>query len=277
MLPTATIVFREVLEIALILGVILAATRGFSGQKKIVFSGLGLGFLGSVIIAFFTENISAAMDGMGQEIFNACVMFVAVGFLGWTVVWMKRHARHISQHLRHVSSQVVEGEKAPMVLITIIALASWREGTEIVLFTYGLLAAGQTTLSSILAGGLIGLVSGTVVGTLLYYGLLKAARKHLFTVTSWMLIFLTAGMAAQGAGYLIAADILPTLTPQVWDTSHLLPTSSMLGETLAVLVGYSDRPSGMELTVYLMALSIIGLGYYVAGRTSHPQKPMANA
>jgi len=276
MLATATIVFREVLEIALVLGIILAATRGFSGQKKIALSGLGLGLAGSVIIAFFTESISAAMDGMGQEIFNACVMFVAVGFLGWTVVWMKRHARHLSQHLRKVSAQVVEGERAPYVLVIIIALATWREGTEVVLFTYGLMAAGQATLSSVVTGGLLGLVCGSIIGAMLYYGLLKAARKHMFSVTSWMLIFLTAGMAAQGAGYLIAADIIPAINPQLWDTSQWLSTQSFIGETLSVLIGYSDRPTGMEVLVYLCVLSLIGALYYLAGKTPPRYQQPAN-
>lgn len=272
MFATATIVFREILEIALVLGIVMAATRELPGRGRIVLTGLGIGMLCSVLVACFTEAISNAVDGVGQEVFNACVMFTAVGFLGWTVVWMKRHARDISHHLRRVSHDVVEGNRAPYVLVSIIALATLREGTEVVLFTYSLLAAGQATISAILLGSGIGLAGGVVIGFMLYYGLLRAARKHVFSVTSWMLILLTAGMAAQGANYLVAADILPALSQQVWDTSGWISGSSLMGKILSVLIGYSARPNGMELVFYASVMALISICYHFAGRaTTKPQ------
>ena len=261
MLPTATIVFREFLEVALVIGIVMAATRGMSGRINLALAGLGLGILGSVIIAFFTDQISQAIDGMGQEIFNATIMFIAVGFLSWTVIWMKRHGRELAQNLRAVGEDVMSGRKSSYVLIGVIALATFREGAEIVLFTYGMTASGAFTLSQIVAGGMIGAVGGTAVGLMLYFGLLKSAQRHLFTITSWMLIVLTAGMAAQGANFLIAADILPTLHPQVWDTSSIIPGHGIIGETLGVLIGYTPRPTGMELTFYAAVLLFVGGAY----------------
>lgn len=267
MLPTATIVFREFLEVALVIGVVMAATRGMPGRINLALAGLGLGILGSVIIAFFTDHISQAIDGMGQEVFNATIMFVAVGFLSWTVVWMKRHGRELAQNLRAVGEDVMNGRKSSYVLIGVIALATFREGAEIVLFTYGMTASGAFTLSQIVTGGMMGAVGGTAVGLMLYFGLLKSAQRHLFTITSWMLIILTAGMAAQGANFLIAADILPALHPQVWDTSSFIPSSGIIGETLSVLIGYTPRPTGMELTFYAAVLLIVGGAYKAMGMT----------
>ena len=100
MFPTAAIVFREVIEIALVIGIVLAATRGLSGRAYLVLSGLGLGVLGSAVIALFTGQIAQAMNGVGKEIFNALIMFLAVGFLSWTVIWMKTHGRILAQTLK---------------------------------------------------------------------------------------------------------------------------------------------------------------------------------
>jgi len=276
MIPTATIVFREFLEIALILGVILAATRGMPGRYKFIGLGLGLGVVGSVILAFFTDAISEAVDGVGQEVFNAIIMFVAVGFLSWTVIWMKRHARDMSENLKKVGAEVVSGSKSGYVITMIIAVATLREGAEIALFTYGLTASGKFTLMSIITGGILGAIAGTAVGIMLYLGLLKAAKKYLFSVTSWLLIFLTAGMAAQGAKFLIAADVLPALAYKVWDTSAIISGSSMVGEVLGVLVGYTPNPSGMELIFYAGVLLIVG-GMYRSVKKPQPQPQVAPA
>jgi high-affinity iron transporter len=265
MFPTATIVFREIIEVALVVGIVMAATAGLPGRFKLVLGGLGLGVLGSVVIAFFTDSISQAIDGVGQEIFNACVMFVAVGFLSWTVIWMKTHGRQLAQNIKAVGADVMRGDRSVYVLVGVIALATFREGAEIVLFTYGMLASGAFPISEIVLGGVIGGLGGAVIGLMLYMGLLRAAQKHLFTVTSWMLIVLTAGMAAQGANFLIAAGVLPPLHPQIWDTSAILSGGSFLGETLKVLVGYTPRPTGMELVFYGAVLLSVGVVYKVVG------------
>ena len=180
---------------------------------------------------------------------------------------MKTHGRELAKHLGEVGSDVIKGKKSKYVLVGVIALATFREGAEISLFTYGMAASGAFTVSEILMGGILGLIGGTIIGFMLYFGLLKTVKRHLFTVTSWMLIVLTAGMAAQGANFLIAAGVLPELYPQVWDTSAFLSGHSFAGETLSVLIGYTPRPTGMELVFYCGVLFTIGIAYKLIGRT----------
>lgn len=266
MFPTATIVFREIIEIALVIGIVMAATQGLPKRMQLIGAGLGVGILGAIGIAFFTDTISQAIDGIGQEIFNACVMFAAAGLLSWTVIWMKTHGRNMAQNLKEVGNDVLSGNKSAYILIGVVALATFREGAEIALFTYGMTASGAFTISKIAIGGMIGALGGTIVGAMLYLGLLKTAQRHLFTVTSWMLIILTAGMAAQGASFLIATGILPELHPQVWDSSNILSGSSFIGETLKVLVGYTPKPTGMELTFYASVILIVGTTYKMIAR-----------
>jgi high-affinity iron transporter len=270
MLPTATIVFREILEIALVLGIIMAATRGMNGRALIAIAGLVIGFIGAGIIALFTDTIAQAVDGVGQEIFNACVLLIAVAFLSWTVIWMKKHGRQLSQNLNAIGNDVKAGRKSFLVLIGVIAFATFREGSEIVLFSYGMLASGSFGVGEFAAGCLIGTLGGTLIGFMLYFGLLRAFKRHLFTVTSWMLIFLTAGMAAKAASFLIAAGMIPELYPQVWDTSNILSTQNFAGETLNILIGYTARPTGMELVFYAVTLLGLSFGYWMIGRQSKP-------
>ena len=275
MLPTATIVFREILEVALVISIVMAATQGVPGRIKMVIAGLGIGVFSSAVLAFFTDTVSQAIDGMGQEIFNATIMFLAVGFLSWTVIWMKTHGRDLARHIKAVGEDVKSGNKSAYVIIGVVALATCREGAEIVLFTYGMLASNAYTILQIVAGGLIGLVGGAIIGAMLYLGLLKAVQKHLFTVTSWLLIVLTAGMAAQGANFLIAADVLPPLYPELWDTSAILSGNSFIGETLKVLVGYTPRPTGMEFLFYISVLLTVGTTYLLIsspGKTNEEEK-----
>ncbi len=266
MLPTATIVFREVLEIALVLTIVMAATQGMPKRFRLVLAGLGIGVAGAAVIAIFTDSISQAIDGVGQEIFNATIMFVAVGFLSWTVIWMKTHGQQLATNLKQVGKDVVAGKKPLYMIVFVVAIATLREGAEIVLFTYGMMASGAFSFPDIILGGILGLMGGSAVGLMLYFGLLKAAQRHLFTITSWMLIVLTAGMAAQGANFLIAAGILPEIYPQVWDTSNIISGHSFVGETLSVLIGYTPRPTGMELVFYASALIGVGLLYKYSNR-----------
>ncbi|NCT41350.1 MAG: iron permease [Alphaproteobacteria bacterium] len=270
MFPTATIVFREIIEVALVIGIVMAATRGLPGRVHLVLAGLGLGVLGSAIIAFFTQSISSAIEGMGQEIFNAVIMFIAVIFISWTVIWMKTHGRELAQNIKAVGADVISGQKSAYVLVGVVALSTLREGAEIALFTYGMSASGAYSLTQVALGGLIGMIGGVCVGAMLYLGLLKASQRHIFTVTSWMLIILAAGMAAQGANFLIAADILPSLTRQVWDTSAIISGHGFFGGTLKVLVGYTPKPSGMELVFCLAVLLVVGLSYKCVGRSQKP-------
>jgi high-affinity iron transporter len=85
------IVFREVIEAGLIIGIVLAATRGVSGRGHWVLTGVLAGTLGAGIVALFAEAIANAFEGAGQELFNASVLGAAVVMLMSHTAWMARH------------------------------------------------------------------------------------------------------------------------------------------------------------------------------------------
>lgn len=260
MLSAAIIIFREILEVSLVLGILLAATRGLVSRTKWIWTGLAAGIVGSGIVAVFTKSISQAMEGMGQELFNAVVLSLAAILIGWTVIWMGRHGRELTQHIKEAGQAVIQGKKPLYTLAIVIALSVWREGSEIVLFMYGVIAAGES-ITQIIFGGALGLVSGTAAGMLIYYGLIKIATKNIFSVTSWLLVLLAAGMASQATGFLVAGGFMPFLvsafvTP-AWDTSAFMSEHSLIGSILHTLIGYTERPSAIQLITYLLTFGCI--------------------
>ncbi len=257
MLASALILFREVFEAALIIGIVMAATKEVVGRTRWVLFGIGGGLVGAAGVAVFAQNIGTAAEGMGQEYFNAAVLFLAVLMLGWHNVWMSRHGREIAQQMNAVGDAVSLGARPLYALAIVVGLATLREGAEVVLFLYGI-ALGGGAAAEMMTGSLLGLAAGGALGAALYFGLLRIPTKHLFRVTSWMILLLAAGLASQGAHYLVQADLLPTFGQAIWDSSHLLSERSMTGQLLHVLIGYSARPDGIQLVFYVATLLIIG-------------------
>jgi high-affinity iron transporter len=256
MLATLLLVFREVLEAALIVSIVAAATRGVRGRGSWIGAGLALGLLGAVVVAACAGSLAEAMSGMGQEWFNAMVLLAAVVMIGWHVVWMARHGRELSLHMKSVGTAVSSGSRPLTALLVVVALAVLREGSEVVLFGYGLLAGGSSMASLALGGGL-GLLLGVGVGFAMYFGLLKIPMRHFFSATNGLLVLLAAGLASSAAGILVQADVLPTLVDTLWDSSWLLTDESLLGRTLHILVGYTAQPSGIQMLFY--AATVIAL------------------
>ena len=105
MLAAAIIVFRECLEAALVVGIVLAAARGVPGRGRMVTAGIGAGLLGALCVALFSEQIASALMGVGQEIMNASILLAAVLLLGWHNVWMTRHGRELAAQMKRVGSE----------------------------------------------------------------------------------------------------------------------------------------------------------------------------
>ena len=254
----------------------MAATKGLAKRTQWVGIGIVLGILGAVLIAFFADAISQAAQGMGQEMLNATILLIAAALIGWTTLWMNHHGRELSQHFKAVGQAVIKGQKPMYTLTVVVALSVLREGSEIVMFTYGALVTGGK-LYPLVMGGLLGTGTGVAVGMVLYYGLMKVPTKKIFSVTSWLLIFLVAGMVSQAFGYLTAAGRVPEIVPTVWDTSRLVSNSSFFGRIMRVLVGYTDRPSGIQILVYLLTIGGLAmvLKIYGQGTASQVKKHIA--
>lgn len=271
MLATAVIVFREVLEAALVIAVVLGASRGIAKRSWWVMGGIILGALGAGVVAAFAGAIAETFSGSGQAILDAVILLLAVLMLAWHNIWMSGHGRKLAGEIQKIGAEVQAGNKTLVALLVICFTAVMREGSEVVLFLFAIVASGGQEHGMVI-GGFAGLAVGVAVGALLYRSLLFIPIRYFFTVTGWLILLLTSGLAAQAAGSLNQAGLLPALGNSLWNTSPILSQQSMLGELLHILVGYIARPSGIELLFYGVTLVTIFTLMRVVGRhTAHRQ------
>lgn len=269
MLAAALIVFREVLEAGLIVGIVLAATEGVRRRGVWIAGAVAGGVLGAGVVALFAEQLSTAFAGSGQDLFNASILIAAVCMLGWHTVWMARHARELTAEMKALGGAVASGDRTLLAMAVVVAVAILREGSEVVLFLFGIAASGGEQPLSMLIGGVAGVLLGAACSLLLYRGLLAIPTHRLFKVTNALIALLAAGMAGQAAVLLAKANLVPALGDQIWDTSGLLRDDGLLGRALHAMVGYSDRPMGVQLLAYLGVLTLlVGLGRLLG----HPHK-----
>jgi high-affinity iron transporter len=259
MLAALIIVFREVIEAGLVVGIVLAATRGVPSRASWITIGIVAGLFGAAIVAGFADAIANAFTGAGQELLNAGVLILAVLMLGWHNVWMSRHGREMAQEMHAAGLDVVEGKRPTRMLAVVVGIAVLREGSEVVLFLYGVGAQGGVTGAGIVMGGGLGILLGGFVAFLMYRGLLKIPTRHLFTATSTLIALLAAGMAAQAVAFLEQAGLIELFDQPLWNSSGLLNQHSLVGRVLHTLIGYTDQPTGVQLLAYIATLATIAL------------------
>ena len=258
MLATLIIVFREIIEAGLVVGIVLAATHGVARRGLWVALGVAAGVAGACLVAAFAGSIAHSMAGAGQELFNATIMAIAVVMLASHNVWMARQGRRIAARNEVAGGGCGRAATAPW--------RHWRwwwasrccakARRSCCSSTASPCPAGNTA-ASMYAGGAIGFALGAVVSALMYFGLLRIPARHLFAVTSWLIALLAAGMAAQAVVFLQQAGLVTVLSHALWNSSSLVSDGSLAGKTLHTLIGYTDRPTGIQLIAYLGTLATI--------------------
>jgi high-affinity iron transporter len=253
MLAVLMITWRESIEAALIVGILLTylAKIGQTKQFRYVYYGVSWALLACLIFAGLTTYIDLFVAGVGKEIFDAVVLFIAVVVLTHMVVWMHHNAREIRGEIQKKAELAIS--KHRLWALAVLAFAGvFREGVETVLFLWGLVlqAGGSVSFSSQLVGGVLGVVFGVVMTWLFFKGFGHLDLRMFFRVSGILLLFIAAGMLAASVGKLIAADLLPPLLNPVWDSSRLLDERSLIGSIFAGLLGYRSHPSLLEVIAY---------------------------
>jgi high-affinity iron transporter len=256
LLAALIIVFREVFEAGLIVGIVLAVTGSVPHRNRWIGGGVLAGALAACLVAAFTGALSQLFAGMGQELFNAAILGIAVLMLTWHNVWMAHHGREMAGEMRAAGQAVADGSKSLLALAVVVGVAVLREGSEVALFLYGIAASDGGSAASLAIGGAIGLALGAGVCLLTYFGLMRIPQRALFATTTVLITLLAAGMAAQAVAFLERANWLTPLDTVVWDSAWLLSEASIAGRTMHTLVGYTDQPTEMQLVVYVAVLVV---------------------
>jgi len=257
MLASLLIVFREVLEAGLIIGVVLAAIKGIPRRGNWTIGGIAAGILCAILVIPFAEELKEGFFGIGKDLSNAIILLVAVPMLVWHQYWMASYGRQMIGVVRAIGRDVELGRRSLLAISVVVAVAVFREGAETVLFLYGIAVSGGEDWTILLLWGLLGACLGLLVSTLFYQGLIAVPVGQLFVFTGWLIAFLAAGMADQAAAILVRADFLSPWGDQLWDTSWLLSERSIPGLALRTLVGYSDRPMGVQLVAWIVVFGVV--------------------
>jgi len=256
MLAAFIIVFREAIEAGLIVGIVLAATHGLAHRGRWIAYGVLGGVVGACLVAAFAGELANLFEGSGQELFNATILLFAVGMLTWHNVWMASHGRDMARQLQQVGAAVTAGERSLAALALVVGIAVLREGSEVVLFLYGVIAGGASPVT-VGTGGALGLAGGAALSGAMYLGFLAIPTGRLFTVTSGLITLVAAGLASQAVAFLQQGGLIDVLTAPLWDTSWLLTDGSVPGRLLKTLIGYTAQPDGAQLIAYLATIAVI--------------------
>ncbi len=251
------ITFRETLEAALVVGIVLAYLVRIKqpNYKKFVWWGVLFGILASIAGAIIFTALFGGFSGRTEEIFEGILMFVAAGLLTTMILWMMKQGKYVAQHLEEQVSREIS-EKHALGLMALVFFAVLREGIETVIF----LGAASRLEETSIFGPLLGVGVALIVSWLLFWGTTKLRIGMFFKVTSIILIFFAAGLFAHGIHEFQEAGIIPIVIEHVWDINWLINEKGGLGTILKALFGYNGNPSLLEVTgwsVYL--ISVFGI------------------
>ncbi|MCB2178701.1 FTR1 family protein [bacterium] len=254
MVPALLLSFREGLEAALIIGILLGTLKRIERPefRGSVWTGAGAAVTASILAAFILQWVGASFEGAAEEAFEGITMLLSAAILTWVILWMQRQSHTINTQLSSdVRKAAIAGSKGALFSLAFLAII--REGLELVLI---LTAASYTSGQySILIGTGIGLAVAVLIAYLLFNRLIKLNLGQFFRITSIILILFAAGLVAHGVHELNEVGWIPSVVEHVWDVNPILDENSLGGEILKALFGYNGNPSLTEVVAYL--------GYYL--------------
>ena len=264
MLAAVLIAFREGLEAALVVGVLLGYLhKSNHGEKaRLVWLGVLGAALSSVVLAGVIQAVGFELEGRPEMLFEALTMLLAAGILTWMIFWMRYQARANRVTLeREMAARLSAGQNSGLVALAFIAV--FREGVETVLFLSAAAFVDQAV--GTLVGALLGLILAGVAGYLVYTSAVRLNVRLFFSVTSLLLLLFAAGLLSSSVHELQEAQLLPVLTSHLWNTGTLLSDRSTLGELLRAVAGYNSSPSLAEVIAYwgYWIVTLVGVRWLV--------------
>ncbi len=261
MIGSFLVMLREGFEATLLVAIVLAYLvkighrEGFRG----VWYGLGAAVLVSLAVAGALFATASGLSGTAGALFKAGTMWIAVGFLTYMVLWMKRQSRTVAQGLRHGVDDAVE-KGGMFALATLVFVMVLREGVETSLFMFGI--SQTSTPLGVLVGGVAGIAGAVALGYAVYAGGKRIDLGSFFKITGVLLIIVAAGLMARGVAIIEIEGLIPAFFYPLWDVTHVgaLTSESILGQSLTAFLGWDPQPDLLEFVAW--AGYLLGVGYF---------------
>jgi len=257
------IVWRESVEALLVVGILYAWLKNGDDDARrglpFLWTGVGVGLLMAVGLGAALVGFTEVLSGDAQDYFQTAMVLIACVLIVQMVLWMRRHGRTLKRDMEQSLQQSTRDSNWWGVAV-LVALAIAREGSETVIFLYGL-GFGQS--GHVDGSQMFAVVIGLGLAFLTFYLLQLGGKyfswRHFFRVTEVMLLFLGAGLFQTGVDKLIDKEILPLGISQVWDTSAILDDSGTFGSLVATLTGYRAHPALTNLVAYAVYWAVVWL------------------
>lgn len=262
MIGTFMITWRESIEAALLVGILMAYLKKIGQEKQFVYiySGVGLGVVASICFGYLSYRASFLFEGVGEDVFGALILFLAVIVLTYMVIWMSDQAKHLKGNIQQKVDAAFAQRK--LVAISLLTFAGvFREGVETVLFLWGIVLQNQGARSfyPALLSGMSGLILAIVMVWLVFRGIRFLDLKTFFKVTGLILLLMSAGMLVGAVGKLESAGWISPVFVQVWNSTRLIDEQTLVGHILSGFLGYRAKPSLTEILAYFLYFVAISL------------------
>ena len=265
MLAEFIVMFRESLEVAFVVGIILAYLHKTKNQnyEKHVWLGISAGLVLSIALAVVFQSLKGGFEA-NEQLFEGVFMIATSALVSWLILWVVKQKKVVENLQQEVKLKLEKKETLGLFLLALSA--TLREGVEAVLFLAGIFV---NTGAISLIGGFIGIVAAVAVGILVFEYAVKFNLGRFFKVTTTILVLLAAGLFSQGLHELQEAKILPTWMENVYDINPpqnadgsypVLHEKGVIGSIFKGLVGYDGDPSDLQVfgyTAYLLGVYIL--------------------
>ncbi|MBI3521636.1 MAG: FTR1 family protein [Chloroflexi bacterium] len=243
------IALREGVEMALIVGIVLAYLTRIDARHAHRWVWLGAVIAGLVSLGFLglLNLLEAEFTGTTEFYYEGTTLLLAAAFLTWMILWMLQRARYLKNELQGEIQQALSHRGAYLGLFLLAFFSLVREGVETALLLFA--APGQGKL----LGTLLGFAIAIAIGVAMYHYGRRIDLRAFFRVTGALLVVFAAGLVTHGVHEFVEAGL--SGGPKVFDLSETLPDSEGLGSVLRALCGYSADPTILEVAAYL--------GYFV--------------
>ena len=223
------IMFREVLEASLIIGILYTYLKKSGNDKalKMLWSGVGAAIVLSIIVSIVFQIVADGFEGNSSKIFEGVVMIIASVVLTTMIIWMAQN-KNISEELKSKAKEsLTSGFKYG--IFTLAFVAVFREGVEIILFLYAIAVKDGVAVFPSIIGSILGLAGGYAI----FVQGIKIPLKKFFNVTSVFLIFVAAGMLTYGVHELESGEVIPYMGGSIKVENNEIIATRMNGDISA--------------------------------------------
>jgi high-affinity iron transporter len=277
------IVFREVLEASLVVGIIylLLEKSNLKDHFKKLWLGVGAAIAASIVVGYL---VILAKNSLGnnstQALFEGIFLYLTAFLIWYVIFWL---SKNVSDKKELESSTLNAIKISSWGVFFVVFFAILREGFETAIF---LISSLSITGTFSYLGFFLGAILAILIGYLIVIQGRKVDIRNIFKYSTLVLVFLASGMIAYGTHeveeYIVKSEIIEDFNSddiyRPWDILqpkdslsesdaaflytydeskekyvHLFHDKGSIGVFLKGFFGYNSNPNLPELVLWLLS------------------------